>query len=100
MEEYRAAESGLLYLFYADDAAFDGSARCSAQLLKLIMERGADQGYFPKSAKLLFILDTMGKEEAEKREFVVQGLNLIFFVVVGTWGPDIIQDILWNNSSI
>ena len=39
-EELRAADLGLLYPFYADDAAFDNSARQSAQLLKLLMKRG------------------------------------------------------------
>ena len=29
-EELRAVDLGLLSLFYADDVAFDGSARCSA----------------------------------------------------------------------
>ena len=43
-EELRAAEPGLLSLFYEDDAAFDGSAQRSAQLLKLLMKRGMDQG--------------------------------------------------------
>ena len=38
-EELRAADLGLLSPFYADDAAFDGSARRSAQLLKLLMRR-------------------------------------------------------------
>ena len=39
-EELRAADPGLLSLFYANNAAFDGSARQSTQLLKLLMERG------------------------------------------------------------
>ena len=43
-EELRAAEPGLLSLFYEDDVAFDGSARRSAQLLKLLIKRGMDQG--------------------------------------------------------
>ena len=36
-ENLRAADLGLLFPFYADDAAFDGSARQSAQLLNLLM---------------------------------------------------------------
>ena len=75
-EESREADLGLLSPFYADDAAFDGSARRSAQLLKLLMKRGTDRGYFPKPAKSLFISDTPGQEEATKREFAVEGLNL------------------------
>ena len=43
-EELRAADPGLLSPFYVDDAAFNGLARQSAQLLKLLMKRGADHG--------------------------------------------------------
>ena len=75
-EELRAADPGLLSPFYADDAAFDGSAQRSAQLLKLLMRRGPDQGYFPEPAKSLFISDTSGQEEAAKREFSTEGLTL------------------------
>ena len=39
-KDLRAADLGLLSLFYADGAGFDGSARKSAQLLKLLMKRG------------------------------------------------------------
>ena len=78
-EELRAADPGLLSPFYADDAAFDGLARRSAQLLKLLMKRGLDRGNFPKPAKYLFILDTPGQEEAAKREFAKEGLCLNFF---------------------
>ena len=54
-EELCAADPGLLSPFYANDAAFDGSARRSAQLLKMLMRRGPDQGYFPEPTKSLFI---------------------------------------------
>ena len=57
-EELRAADPGLLSPFYADNAAFDGLARQSAQLLKLLMKRGPDRGYFPESSNSLFISDT------------------------------------------
>ena len=50
-EDLRAADPGLHYLFYADDAAFDDSERRSAQLLKMLMKRGPDQGYFPETAE-------------------------------------------------
>ena len=59
-EELRAADPGLLFPFYADDAAFDGLAHRSTQLLKLLMKRGSDRGYFPEPAKFLFILDNPG----------------------------------------
>ena len=77
-EVLRAADPGLLLPFYADYAAFDGSARCSAQLLKLLMKRGPDQGYFPEPAKSLFISDTPGQEEVAKREFAKEWLVLNF----------------------
>ena len=57
-EELRTADPGLLSPFYADNAAFDGLSRRSAQLLKLLMRRGPDRGYFPDLDKSLFILDT------------------------------------------
>ena len=47
VEELLAADLGLLSPFYADIVAFDGLARHSAQLIKLLMKRGPDQGYFP-----------------------------------------------------
>ena len=47
-EELRAADSGLLPPFYADDADFEGLARRSAQLLKILMKRGPERGYFLK----------------------------------------------------
>ena len=61
-----------------DDAAFDGSARRSTQLLKLLMRRGPDRGYFPETAKSLFISDTPEQEEVAKQEFEVEGLTLNF----------------------
>ena len=61
-EELRAADPGLLSPFYADDAAFDGSERKSAQLLNLSMKRGPDQGHFPEMAKSIFISDTLGQK--------------------------------------
>ena len=77
-EELRAADMGLLYPFYEDDAAFDSSVRKSAQPLKLLMKRGPDQRYFPDPAKSIFISDTTEKEEAAKREFAMEGHELKF----------------------
>ena len=62
-----------------DDAAFDGSARRSAQLLKLFINRGMDRGYFFKPDKTLFISDTSRKEEATRQEFAAEGLELNLF---------------------
>ena len=61
-----------------DYAAFDGLARQSAQLLKLLMRRGPDRGYFPETAMSIFILDTPGQEAAAESEFFVEGLALNF----------------------
>ena len=77
-EDLRVVDPVLLSPFYADNAAFDGSARRSAQLLMLLMKRGPDRGYFPKPDKSLFITDTPGQEEAAKREFSKEGLDLNF----------------------
>ena len=74
-EELQAADPGLLSPFYADDALFDSLAQRSAHLLKLLMKRGPDQGYFPEPAKSLFISDTLGQEAAAKREFLAEGLT-------------------------
>ena len=46
-EELRAADHVLLSSFYADDGAFDILAGRGAQLLKIMMKKGADQGVFP-----------------------------------------------------
>ena len=80
-EELRVAYLVLLSPFYADDTVFDSSAQQSAQLLKLLMKRGPDQGYFPEPAKSLFILDTPGQEDAVKREFLLEGLTLNYVSV-------------------
>ena len=79
-EELRVADPGVLSPLYADDAAFDGSARRSAYLLKLLMKRGPDWGFLPELDKSIFISDTPGQEEAVKREFAVEGLTLNFII--------------------
>ena len=78
LKELRAADPGLLSLFYADDAVFESSARQSAQLLNLLMERGRDREYFPEPAKSLFISDTPRQEEEARMEFAAEGLVLNF----------------------
>ena len=77
-EALRAAYLGLISPFYADDAVFDGLARRSAELLKLLMRRWPDRGYFPELAKSLFISNTLGQEEVANQEFVKEGLDLHF----------------------
>ena len=54
-EELRAADLVLLSPFYADDTVFDSLVQRKSQLLKLLMKRGPDQGYFLEPAKFLFI---------------------------------------------
>ena len=71
-EELRAADLGLLSPFYADNTTFHGLVRRSAQLLKLLIKRGPDRGYFPEPDKSLFISDTPGQEEEAKRVFAVE----------------------------
>ena len=56
-------------------------AQGSAQILKLLIRRGADRGYFPKPDKSLFISDTTVQEAAAKREFAMEGLTLNFVSV-------------------
>ena len=78
VEELRAADPGILSPFYTDDVAFNCLAQRSAQLLKLLMERGPGRGYFPEPAKSLSISDTPGQEEVTRREFTAEGLVLNF----------------------
>ena len=75
-EDIRDADPTPLSPFYANDAAFDGSERQIAVQLRLMMDQGPDQGYFPEQAKSLFIADTPEEKEAANREFERAGLNL------------------------
>ena len=61
-EELQAADLGILIPFNTDDAAFDESARRSAHILKLLMERGLERGYLLDPSKSLFIVDMPGQE--------------------------------------
>ena len=54
-EDLGEEDPGIIYPFYADNAAFNGAVISNAQLFKLIMEKGLRQVYFPNPAKLLFI---------------------------------------------
>ena len=56
-EELRVVYHGFLSPFYTYDVAFDDSAQRSANLLKLLMKRGPDRGYFPDTYNSLFISD-------------------------------------------
>ena len=59
IEDLRDADPTLHSPFYADDTAFDGSARRSTAQLKILMDLGPDQGYIPEPAKSLFIADNL-----------------------------------------
>ena len=75
-EELQAADPGILSPFHTNDAAFEGSVRRSAQVLKLLMKRGPDRGYLPDPTKSLFISVTPGQKAGAKREFAAEDLNL------------------------
>ena len=75
-EELRDADPTLLSPFYADDAAFDGSARRSVEQLHLLMDLGPEQGYFPDMAKSLFIADNPEEKEVARLEFEQAGLHI------------------------
>ena len=82
-EVLRASDLGILTIFSADDAEFYGLAWRSAHILKLLMDRGPYRGSFPDPYKPIFIADLPDQEEAKKREFTVEGLDLNF--VGGSW---------------
>ena len=69
VEELQAVDPGLFTPFYLYDAEFDGLVITSVQLLKLLMEKETDRGYFSKPARIICIADSPDKEEAAKREF-------------------------------
>ena len=77
-KELRASELRILSPLYSDNMAFNGLARWSAYVLKMLIERVTDQGYFFKPAKLLLISDTPGQEEETWKEFAAEGLVLKF----------------------
>ena len=62
-EDIQSEDPGLLSTFYADNTEFDGSARKSVQILKLLTERVPDQGYFPEPSMSIFIVDSPDHEE-------------------------------------
>ena len=74
-EELMDADPTILSFFYANDAAFDVSARRSAAQMRLSMDRGLEQGYFPDPTKSLFIAINVEDKEAAIREFDWEVLN-------------------------
>ena len=47
VKEVRGGDPGLLFPFYVEDVAFNGSTRGSAQILKLLMKRGQTKDISP-----------------------------------------------------
>ena len=78
VEDLQAVDPGILTPFYTEDTVFDGLVRCSTQLLNIILERVPKRGYFPNTAKLRFIAESPGQEEAVKWEFEAKGTHLNF----------------------
>ena len=77
-EELRDVDPTLLSPFYDNDVAFDGSEWRSAVQLRLLMDRGPDQGYLPEPAKSIFIAKNPKEKEAVKQEFERAGLHLTY----------------------
>ena len=65
-EKLQDVDPTLISPLYADDVAFDGLERPSAAQLRLLMERGTVQGYFPDPAKSLFIADNPEKKDQQR----------------------------------
>ena len=59
--------------------------------LRLLIDRGPEQGYFPKPAKPIFIVENPDDKEAAKRQFDQAGLNLNYVddsrYLGDYWGP-------------
>ena len=72
-EEIHAADPGIIDPLYVDNVTFGGSAQRSSHLLKMLIRRGPDQGYFTKQDKSMFIMDTPGQDESDKRGFWQKG---------------------------
>ena len=62
-EELRGTDTTLLSPFYSNDVAFDGSTQRSAVQLRMLMDRGADRGYFPDPSKSIFIAENPEEKE-------------------------------------
>ena len=69
-EDLRAADPGLLSLFYVEDAVFSRSAQRSAHLLKLLMKRGPDRGYFTDTVSPSSYWTHRGKRRRIKGSFL------------------------------
>eukprot|EP00957_Ditylum_brightwellii_P043932 3333101-Ditylum_brightwellii.AAC.1 len=50
-EQVTALEKEVITPFYADNECVDGPVRCNARIVKVLVERGPDSGYFPEPEK-------------------------------------------------
>ena len=67
-------------------------SQLSAAKLRLLMEQGLERGYFPKTAKSMFIADNSKEKEEGNGEIERYGLNLNYLdggrylgVYLGPW---------------
>ena len=79
IEELQEGDLGIITPFYADDTAFDSLVRRTSQIMKVILEWGADMEYFHEPAKYFLISESPAQEAEARREFEVEGLQLNFF---------------------
>ena len=75
-DELCAAVPDLLAPFFADNASFGGPEDRRSRLRTLLLEWGPVRGYLPEPAKSLFICNSPAYEEAVKRSFVAEGLEV------------------------
>ena len=76
VEELMEENHTLLFSFYSNDVAFDGSARKSAAQLRLLMDKGSDLGYFLNPDKYTFITNNPDEKEVARRGFELERLHL------------------------
>ena len=70
----------LLAPLCVDDTSFCGLEIWSDIMVRLLLERGADWGYFPGLGKELFIADSPAQEEAMRWAYEAEGFTLQFFL--------------------
>ena len=68
-EEIHVADPALLATFYADNAAFYGSAYQSAWLLTLLLKWDQVWVCYPDTSNSLFISDLTDQEATTRRDF-------------------------------
>eukprot|EP00957_Ditylum_brightwellii_P070783 5379117-Ditylum_brightwellii.AAC.1 len=64
--------------FYADDECIDGPACCNARIVKFLVEKGPDRGYFPEPEKSILVCDASDQLEETWQVFAKEGLRLRF----------------------